>query len=210
MHALHVMQKCDTPLCSGQPVADAVQLFQKLKIDALPVVNKKRKLLGAVTPQSVVFNPQLDPRAPIDNFLVEAELVKHTVSLEKLHDNKKFDVFFIQKDNSLGVITRKIIDRYMCESLAEKARLFSNILESIHYAVISIDSSEKVTFLNGPAEKILRTTKAASVGQHLSKVINTTGLVDVLKTGNPQLNYEHTAKYFSSTKAFISHRTPIT
>ncbi len=210
MLASHIMEHCNTPLCCGDPVSAALEMFRKLKVKALPVVNGKNKPVGAVTPESIILHPQFDQTAPVDNFLVEIELVKDNVPVRLLHQKNSREVFVVYKRRVLGTITREMIDRYMSRQLAAENDLYLKILESIHYAVISIDISEKVTFLNRPAEKILRTSKAAAVGQHISRVINTTGLVDVLKTGKPQINYEHTTKYFNkSTKSFISHRTPI-
>ncbi len=209
MLAKDIMQLCHGSLSPGDPLSSAIQLFQKLKVGALPVFNDKNKLVGAVTPESIMFSAAFNLQSSVEGFLVEAGLVKDTVSVEKLHAGGDCRVFVVKGKNFFGIITKNMIDQYMSKKLANKNTLLQNILESIHYAIISIDSGEKVTYLNRPAENILRTSKASAIGRHISKVVTSSGFLDVLRRGISQINYEHTTKYFNSTKSFISHRTPI-
>ncbi|MBF7083666.1 sigma 54-interacting transcriptional regulator [Desulfallas sp. Bu1-1] len=209
MQAKDIMQHCETPLHNGVPAASAVQLLRELQINAVPVINDDNELIGAVTLESLILNQQFNEDAPIDNFLVRAKLIKDSIPVEKLYQNTNYDVFVVYKRKIRGVITKTQVKQYMCDYLAAQNKTLLNTLDSSHYAIVSIDANENVTFLNKAAEKILRTKRSTSIGRHCSRIMNTKGLLYVLKTGKPQLNYEYTTKYFDSEKTFIAHRTPI-
>lgn len=208
MEINNIMQPCDAFLNSGDSAADALQMFQNLRTNVIPVMDKTRPI-GAVTLESLLLNAQFNPEAPVDNFLVKVELVKCSESIQKLCRNNNCDVFIVYKRKPLGIVTRSQINQYMCDYLTKQNKLLLNTLDSSHYAIMAIDCDEKITFFNKTSEKILRVNRNDALGRHYSRVINTTGLSDVLKTGKPQINQEYTTEYFGSTKSFIAHRTPI-
>lgn len=64
---------------------------------------------------------------------------------------------------------------------------FSTLLDSTYIALVAIDSEGKITAFNRAAERIFGISRKKALGALLSRILPTTKLLTVAKTGEPQL-----------------------
>ncbi|MFZ5642608.1 MAG: sigma 54-interacting transcriptional regulator [Bacillota bacterium] len=79
------------------------------------------------------------------------------------------------------------------------------IIDSVSNAVISIDVKGKITYCNQQVEKFLGLPVAHIVGRNVKDFFPTTGLVEVVKDGIPQIG----RRLVLNNGTFITNRTPI-
>lgn len=83
--------------------------------------------------------------------------------------------------------------------------LLQEIFESMYNSVIVIDREGVIILLNKAAADILNVKKEEAIGQKVCKMIPTTGLLEVLKTGKQELN----RKMMMGNRVVIANRSPI-
>lgn len=79
------------------------------------------------------------------------------------------------------------------------------ILNSAHNGIIAVDKNGCVTIINPAAEKMIGIKARDGIGRHITDIIPTTNLLEVLETGEPMFNQ----KFEMNGKMFITNRTPI-
>jgi len=65
--------------------------------------------------------------------------------------------------------------------------LLQSILDSLVVGVISIDLDGMITVFNEAASRLMNVSKEQALGSHLLTVIPNAGLVNVLRTGEPEM-----------------------
>lgn len=79
------------------------------------------------------------------------------------------------------------------------------LLESTHNGIMAIDSNGNVSIINKAAAKILGVDAKEAIGRHISQVLASQGLLDVLETRAPQTGQ----RVEIAGRIFITNRTPI-
>lgn len=142
----------------------------------------------------------------LDIVKIEVDWEENAETIIKPYIDKGIDVFIGD------TITRKISDKFNCKSYviesgedsivsaindarkllmlsrAEQARAeqFKTITDFVHDGIISIDDKDKIVLINNTAKKIFN-MEDSCLGESVQKVIPTTKLHEVLKTGETQL-----------------------
>ncbi|NPV70277.1 MAG: sigma 54-interacting transcriptional regulator [Firmicutes bacterium] len=88
---------------------------------------------------------------------------------------------------------------------AARRAQFQAILESAHNGIVAIDDRGLITIFNSAAERLVGKPAAEVLGKHITEIIPTTGLPEVLKTGQSQVG----GKLFVNDRLCITNRTPI-
>ena len=65
--------------------------------------------------------------------------------------------------------------------------LMSTILDSLSSGVIAIDCDEKIIVFNDAAARLMELSKEHALGARLLTVVPNSGLVQVLRTGQPEI-----------------------
>ncbi|QNB46745.1 PAS domain S-box protein [Thermanaerosceptrum fracticalcis] len=79
------------------------------------------------------------------------------------------------------------------------------ILEAAHNGIVVIDASGKIVIFNTKAEEIIGLKAAEAIGRPVDEVMPQTGLLHVLRTGEPQL----ARKTLIGSTYVLSNRTPV-
>lgn len=165
------------------------------------------------------LGPSIRGKVPIFN---EQQDIIGVVSVGYLLENVNFIITAHQQDLFLyiglfilfGIICAFLMAKGIKKDILglepdEIARLFEEknaILESIREGVIAINAKGQITMINQAAFKNIGLDPASYVlGQHIKEVIPDTGMLDVLKSGQNQLNQE----LMTSTNEVIVNRVPI-
>ncbi len=80
-----------------------------------------------------------------------------------------------------------------------------NLLDAVHNGIVAIDSDERVSIFNKPAERILGVPAQTALGKKITDVLSTSGLTTVLRSGKPEFGQqlEHNGV------TVVTNRTPI-
>lgn len=81
----------------------------------------------------------------------------------------------------------------------------TDILNSMHNAVIAVDQQGRIFIYNAACERVVGVPAEKAMGRLVSEVIPYTGLLKVLKTGKSHIG----RKFVSGNSLFVVNRTPI-
>jgi PAS domain S-box-containing protein len=182
-----------------------LQTFIENDLEGALVFNSLHELVGALTMKEV-----------LKGLFFQKNTIREVMSIpgEILNENDRIDsvIHYIDeihpvKNSSnelIGCITRKQLIEAYSELTQEKLSLMDAVFHSAHNGIMSIDEKGLITSINPAAERLAGTTAEKAIGQFITNVVATPGLLDVLKTGKP-----HSAKYQVGKRKYISNRTPI-
>src|SRR5208337_4145398 len=83
--------------------------------------------------------------------------------------------------------------------------LLQSILDSLVVGVISIDLDGMITVFNEAASRLMDVSKEQALGRHLLTVIPNAGLVNVLRTGEPEMGRPQ----LIGQRTVLTNRSPI-
>lgn len=207
--AATLTRKC---LRADQTFAEACQLLLQESLEALPVFEGDR-LIGIFGKEEIfrLGAGELSWQLPIKKALNNSYLLlPFDFPLEEAWELKA-DYCVIRDDRGqyCGIVSRQQIERKLVDDYYRKSRQLEGILDYTHNGVIAINKDGHVIYYNKAAEDIIWRKKEDVIGKHLSQVIIPLGLLDVLKTGEPQLCHKFTVEYSQGTRIYLTHRTPI-
>ncbi|MBO8168393.1 MAG: sigma 54-interacting transcriptional regulator [Thermoanaerobacteraceae bacterium] len=194
-------------------VADVYQTLNEAGFKIAPVIDWEKKICGVVTLeilQGATAN-RLLANMPVTSVMSEDFL---TVSQDSSVDSLwELPANFLVVVDDAGVpwtvFTKADISSILFKEVKKRADQLENVLEFMHNGVIAINREGKVTAYNRAAEEIVWRKKEDAIGKHLSQVIIPQGLLDILKTGEPQLAHKFTVEYSQGVRTYMTHRTPI-
>jgi PAS domain S-box-containing protein len=79
------------------------------------------------------------------------------------------------------------------------------LLESTHNGIIAVDRNGFVTIVNANAAKMMNIDRENAIGKHLTTVVASPGLLEVLESGQPQTS----VRIRIGERIFITNRTPV-
>lgn len=199
-------------LRADQTFVEACQLLHQDKLDALPVFEGD-SVIGVFGKEEIfrgcaeALSWQMPIRGMVNTSFL---LLPHDFPLEKAWElDVDYVVIHDGKGGSSGIICRQHVEQLLAERYYSKARQLEGILDYTHNGVIAIDRNGHVIYYNKAAEEIIWRKKEDVLGKHLSQVIIPLGLLDILKTGKPQLCHKFSIEYSRGTRIYLTHRTPI-
>ena len=175
----------------GDIIEKAVLIFKKCKINAIPVVDKDKKLLSVFT-KSNLYDALLKGASLKD--CIDPYVNDSVISLT---DDTPFDTVadivkkipvgaapVIDKEGKvMGVLTKK----NMVLTLLKKSEMLNMqlkaILDSMHNGVIVVNSEGEIRLVNSGAERIFKTTEASCKGLPFNSVIPDLNLTPALVVG---------------------------
>jgi PAS domain S-box-containing protein len=83
--------------------------------------------------------------------------------------------------------------------------LLQPILDSLSVGIVAIDMDGMITVFNDPATHLLGTSKKQALGKHILAVIPNSGLVNVLRTGEPEMGRTQVI----GQRTVLTNRSPI-
>ncbi|MEH6940738.1 sigma 54-interacting transcriptional regulator, partial [Bacillus sp. JJ722] len=186
-------------------IMPTIKIFLNEKLDAAPVFNDLKELVGIVT-ENELLRGISDHKQFLKDIMTEIKqcVYEHDEINNIIHI--KQDVFPVMNDqnNLVGILSRKkLLEVYASEVNVDLSQLDA-IFKSAHNGIVSIDQRGFITSLNPAAERMAGTRKEVAIGRFLSDVVSPKGLLDVLRNGKTT-----SEKYQVGNRKYISNRTPI-
>lgn len=214
MHLIDIISDQVVCLHPGDTLEKVVQNFRFYKIDAIPVVDSERKLVGIFT-RTNLYDALLKGASlsiAIDHYMnkkpfslrsdipydeVAKVVKKSTVGTAPVTDAEERVVGIFKKADM--VLT--LLDRSELLNAQLKA-----ILDSMHNGVIAIDDKGLITLVNTGAERIFNIRKEESIGLPLSNVLPGLDLISALEHGKVSVGL----KYSHGKISTVVNITPLT
>lgn len=204
-----IMVRISTYLQRKQTVREAVSLMGQLKVRGLPVFNESGDFVGVFYCEALfskgVFlltgdEPVLDFCSSNIPTLKEEDLIENLWRI-------KGEIFpvFNNEGQYVGIVDKRDLIEAFCKDIEYRLNTLEAVFKSAHNGILAIDENGLITLMNPAAEKMARCDQSRAVGRFLNDVVIPTGLLDVVRTGEPQFG----AKYQVGKRTYISNRTPI-
>ncbi len=185
-------------------IKDAVRQMHREKCEYLVVVDEEDRPTGVFGPKQLLDYAAgcCGPDVPVE---VRAEKF-HTVSpFETLGKAKGGDGRYLlateEEGRTAGVIPPD-------STLAKYDNIINRLktmLDATYNAIIEVDREGRIVTINQAMEKVLGMQSGELMGRPIVEIIPTTGLIEVVRDGMPQIGRQTTI----GEKTYISNRTPV-
>lgn len=134
--------------------------------------------------------------------LVAANENQRKILLEK----KKSMILFVEKMADL--LAAKADQSNILKKTESVSNEIMTILETVHEGVIAVDSKGYIKHCNSNAETLLNSLRSDIVGSHINLFMESTNILDVIKTGEGYIENEETYKTDRGSFHFIVTARP--
>jgi len=190
---------------------EALQILVEKGLDGLPVEDEFGELLGMVTKELVVLN-----LASLDNVSVETPAYKFmtTAPIRLQEDAYIKDVWnlsgtvfpvYDKSNRFTGVISDDQLKTAYCRMAEYRVKELDAVFNSAHNGILAIDANGFITSFNPAAARLAKRSAEEAIGRFLTDVVAPTGLLEVVRTGQPQFG----KKYQVGKRKYVTNRTPI-
>jgi len=202
-----VMTRKWITLLPEQPVAGVLELLLNQQLEGAPVVDEAGKPVGVLTQGDLLRCMACGFSGSVGDWM-QAEFT--SLSEDNLLDAvwKLPGELFPVCDFSgrvVGAVTRSTLSKAYCNQVEYKLKELDAILNSAHNGIVAINEKGIITTFNPAAEHLTRCSREEAIGRFLADVVVTTGLLDVVRTGEAQ----YSQKYQVGHRKHITNRTPI-
>lgn len=203
-----IMKKEVISVTSDTTIRKALETFHSFCVDTLPVISREY-LVG-------LFSKSCACKAILDGAELDDPIEKYMDTKFKAAflDNRIADAWQIQENclpvidderRLVGILTRADLMLHFIKSAQEGSSFINTVLNSTYNAIVAVNRDGKITIFNKSAERFTSWTASEALGKNVNEVIPDTGLLDVLKTGQP----EYAQKMKIAEYQVISNRSPI-
>jgi transcriptional regulator with PAS, ATPase and Fis domain len=174
-----IMNKDVPKLDEESTLRVAIDIFRKDKIMILPVMDKRNRFIGIMTP-SALFNA-LAENASIDEKILPF-MIKQAVTLYENDDLQKVRDYLDSKQVGQAVVLTK--DHQVCgvldtknivQAYQNRSENLTNSLEALildlQTGILAIDPNGKILVVNHAAESMCNQSSQDMVGEHFSSIL---------------------------------------
>ncbi|WP_255433804.1 sigma-54-dependent Fis family transcriptional regulator [Brevibacillus sp. LEMMJ03] len=200
-----VMTRPSVTFYEDDSLQQCLQTFVEKDLDGTLVFNYLDELVGALTVKDLLKGLFFQRKTIREVMTAPGEVLNEDERIESvIHYTGEIHPVKNGSNELIGCITHKQLIEVYSELTQEKLSLMDAIFNSAHNGIMSIDEKGYITSINPAAERMAGTTAEKAIGQYITNVVATPGLLEVLKTGKP-----YSAKYQVGKRKYISNRTPI-
>ncbi len=204
-------------LNTDSPINQAVKLFDDPDISVIPILNTAGQVVGIIERDS--FFKKISEKNQLETNRV-GDKVRDFMETEFLCVNDNWSVYDILNAflkwkkymiyiNSDGIpsmiINEDDLLSIALHSINHIYEEFSLVINSAYSGIVAINEKGTIRIFNKAAERILGKTSDEVIGKNILNVVPNTRLLDVIKTGKPEINQ----KFYYENKILITNRTPI-
>lgn len=196
-------------LSEGASLRDAFSYWKKYGVGAAPVIDRKGKLKGIVLQERVLslFNGGFDLEESVARFADFQPLsVIRDAFIEKVWPLKGSWAAVVDDEGCVsGLLSGQTLAMAYALIADRKLKELDAAISCAHNGIVAIDAEGRITLFNPAAERLARRKREEAIGSYLTEVVVPSGLLEVLKTGQPQFS----TKYQVGKRKYITNRTPI-
>lgn len=187
---------------------NAVDIFNKEKIDGLPILNKRDKIAGIITRSNAfkLLASQTDLQIKLKEVMVDSLITIHPDEpIKKLITWNISTLPVVEDDQLVGIINLSDTIKAYYYSVRSLQKELDTVINSVHNGIICINEYGIIKIFNPAAQRALGMTAARIIGRNINDILPDSALMGILKTGKP----EYGQKAYYNGKNFVSNRTPI-
>ncbi|MDR7868691.1 MAG: sigma-54-dependent Fis family transcriptional regulator [Sporomusaceae bacterium] len=191
---------------------EAVEIFDRNRIDGAPVVDGSGHLIGLITKSHLIKAQAKNRMAKQVGEIMTTGVftLRDTVSLSELQSPNRifnYSVFPVvdAENRPIGIISRTDLVKYLSEKSLLLAEEMQAVLNAMYNGVIVTDAEGIVTMFNRAAENLTGQSAANVIGRLVDDVMPNTGLRRVLERGAPELNQKQNL----GNCQILTNRSPI-
>ncbi len=206
-----VMTRTSTCLQLRHTVKEALKLFVEKGVDGLPVVDRYGQYLGMVTKELIILGmvnmDEVSEEIPAHQFMETTPIrLEEAAYIRDVWDlpGTIFPVY--DEFNRLtGVVSGNQLKTVYCRLAEYRVKELDAVFNSAHNGILAIDADGFITSFNPATERLAKRKREEAIGRFLNDVVVPTGLLEVVRTGQPQYG----KKYQVGRRKYITNRTPI-
>jgi len=197
----------DIVLRPHQAIREAVEILAENGLAAAPVVDEKGCIQGIVVQEELMQSGWLNGEAPVSTMInSDWSPVSVNASLETaLRSSASWVVPVEETGKPLGVISKSRITELVFEIYETTLNRLNTVMDSAHNGIIALDRNGIITHYNAAAEVMFGVPQAEAIGRHINEVDPESTLMEVVKTGQPQM----TQRRKLPRGTVLSNRRPI-
>ncbi len=191
---------------------EAVEIFDRNRIDGAPVVDGSGHLIGLITKSHLIKAQAKNRMAKQVGEIMTTGVftLRDTVSLSELQNPNRifnYSVFPVvdAENRPIGIISRTDLVKYLSEKSLLLAEEMQAVLNAMYNGVIVTNAEGIVTMFNRAAENLTGQSAANVIGRLVDDVMPNTGLRRVLERGAPELNQKQNL----GNCQILTNRSPI-
>ncbi|KKM10152.1 hypothetical protein SY88_15635 [Clostridiales bacterium PH28_bin88] len=205
------MTRTSTCLQMKHTARDALKIFIEKGVNGLPVEDEYGRLLGMVTKELIIKgmaeSDDVSGDTPAYQFTKTTPIrVKEEAFVKDVWNlpGTAFPVFDAS-ERFTGVVSADQLKTAYCWLAEYRVKELDAVFNSAHNGILAIDANGFITSFNPAAERFAKRSKEEAIGRFLTDVVVPTGLLEVVRTGQPQYG----KKYQVGRRKYITNRTPI-
>ena len=180
--------------------------FRVSKAQAGNLQNQARTEVRTAYQRAVRKYPDADGQLPKPMTTFSRLRVKPSVSISKSWYEFLFSaISSIMRPSEKGADDMMDMEMQSDDRFGADISLLQSILDSLVVGIISIDLEGAITVFNEAAARLMGVPKEQALGRHLLAVIPNAGLVNVLRTGEPQMGRTQ----LIGQRTVLTNRVPI-
>ena len=207
MEQIEIVDSSWPAIQADQTIYQAIELLNNRGLDYLPVLAGE-KLVGELVLSSMVRSTLMDIRdVEVKHIMQPPKLVLVQEGQWPSWAQKVVSLTPVIDDNQryVGITSPDLINKGFAKMLKFHLERFRAVLDCTHNGIMAIDNQGKLTIFNRAAGKVLNLVPEEVIGQPADSLFPTTGLLDVVRTGQAQ----YSRQISHGSRVFISNRTPI-
>ena len=199
-------------LKENQTVGDLLRLWQEYPLGIVGVVDPDDQLCGVIACNQKLgeggklkMNTRLTEVMSAEFVLMRADTDQEVV----LANPGEIIAVLDAQEQLIGLLAKDDLLKSFYAYSKHISSVLDAVLNAANTGIISINNDGIITTFNPAAEKMTRRSKNEAIGRYLSDVVIPTGLLNVLKTGEPKYEERLPIKYSSGARVYVSNRSPI-
>lgn len=210
MQVKQVMRSQPRVLPENANLSDAAKIYLNCDVNCAPVIGEKGKVEGILTVGKVLESllQGKDLQTPVREVMdTNLQTVGENENVEEIITDKPIERLLVYNDQQqlTGILTRLDLIKKVYDSLQETRNELSVVLESMHSAIIAVDTEQRITIYNSAAEKLVGIEAKKAIGHKITAILPNSPLPRILETETS----ESAKKCIINDKKLLVNHSPI-
>lgn len=202
-----IMTPVEETLPLQASVLAAWSYFGKYRVGAAPLTDEQGKIKALCLLEKILAQPNFPAKAAALEFAEENPLrLSPEEPVESIWPlSQSWAAVINAKEKVIGLVSAQTVAQVYAFLADRKRKELDAAINCAHNGIIAIDQEGKITLFNPAAERLSRYPREQALGKYLTEVVIPSGLLEVLRTGQPQFGF----RYQVGKRKYITNRTPI-
>lgn len=195
-------------LTLNDSIKSAMDIMINNSIDAVPIVDNSKNLVGLIT-KTVVLREilaDIDLNHPVSDIMIrDVECISPNEDVSNLITINVGNLPVVQNQQLLGMVTLSDTIRAYFSSLIALHAELNTIIDSTHNGILTVNEDSEIILINKAAELVLNLKREDVVGQDIRTILPYSMLPETIASGQSSFG----KKVVYRNRGFISNITPV-